>query len=202
MCLTAVRVSAAELALFHTGAILSSVGHCSPATATLEHLREDKCLFYCVCVCACVLSSCFRQYLCHGPPLHPHPRSLSASTTVHLARDLVANPLRCVSCNFPLCWDIFVFFCQFFFTNFSWMLSGLVQRFVEAFVNSNWAFVVKGFELKSLLLIQHCFSPRNATDTHRKMGASRHSMLALYEILLRPSHTRKWHSKTKLIAVR
>lgn len=145
--------------------------------------RGQVFVLLCVRVCAGVLSSCFRQYLCHGPPLHPHPRSLSASTTVHLARDLVANPLRCVSCNFPLCWDIFVFFCQFFFANFSWMLSGLVQRFVEAFVNSNWAFVVKGFELKSLLLIQHCFSPRKATDTHRKMGASRHNMLALYEIM-------------------
>lgn len=74
MCLTAVRVSAAELALFHTGAILSSVGHCSPATATLEHLREDKCLFYCVCVrvCSAVVSdNTFATDLLSIPTLAP-----------------------------------------------------------------------------------------------------------------------------------
>lgn len=46
---TAPRVSAAELALFHTGAILSSLGYRPPATASWEHLREDKRLFT-VCV--------------------------------------------------------------------------------------------------------------------------------------------------------
>lgn len=53
------RVSAAELALFHTGAILSSLGFRSPATATGEHLGGDKCLFS-VCgsmrACAAVVS--------------------------------------------------------------------------------------------------------------------------------------------------
>lgn len=38
------RASATELALFHTGAILSPLGRHSPATATWEHLGGDKCL--------------------------------------------------------------------------------------------------------------------------------------------------------------
>lgn len=57
--LTAVRVSAAELALFHTGAILSSLGYRPPATATWEHLGGDKCLFSVrgrMCTCAAVVS--------------------------------------------------------------------------------------------------------------------------------------------------
>lgn len=126
-CLTVVRVSAAELALFHTGAILSSLGYCPPATATWEHLGEDKkCsfgasveVFICL-LCVCVnASSCFRRYLYNQPPLHPLLRPLSVSTTVQSARDLEANLLKCVSRNFPLCWDIFVFFNLVFSCNLS-----------------------------------------------------------------------------------
>lgn len=85
-----VRVSAAELALFHTGAILSPPGYRPPATAAWEHLGGVKCLFS-VCgrnknVCLCAHSSCFRQRLYNRPPRHPlwfavcvHDRPISES---------------------------------------------------------------------------------------------------------------------------
>lgn len=50
--LTVNRVSAAELALLHTGAILFSLGYHMPATATWRALTEDKC----VCACTAVVS--------------------------------------------------------------------------------------------------------------------------------------------------
>ena len=56
---TSEKVSAAELALFHTGAILSSLGYCLPATATWEHLREDRCVWKCVCVLVVVSDNTF-----------------------------------------------------------------------------------------------------------------------------------------------
>ena len=106
-----VRVSAAELALFHTGAILSSLGYRPPATATWELSGGDKCSFrvresgqMCVCVREAVVAD---NTFANRPPLQPR-RSPSASTAVQSARDLVANLLK--SHNFPLCLGIFVFF--------------------------------------------------------------------------------------------
>lgn len=55
------RVSAAELALFHTGAILSTLGYHLPETATWERSGGDKCVFgvcaealVCTKMCVCV----------------------------------------------------------------------------------------------------------------------------------------------------
>lgn len=87
-----------ELALFHTGAILSSLGYCPPATATWEHLREDRCVWKCVCVV--VSDNTFTTDL-----LSP-----SVTTTVQSATDLEANLLECVSRNFPLCWGYLCIF--------------------------------------------------------------------------------------------
>lgn len=105
-----VRVSAAELALFHTGAILSSPGFHPPATATWEHSGGDKCLFsVCGSMCSCTAVVSDNTFT-NRPPLHPL-RSLSVSTTVQSVRDLEANLLECVSRNFSaLLGDIFVFF--------------------------------------------------------------------------------------------
>lgn len=65
--LTAVRVSAAELALFHTGATSSSLGYCPSARAAWEHLGEDVC-FLGVKVCAQQL---FQTIPILQPHLHP-----------------------------------------------------------------------------------------------------------------------------------
>lgn len=147
-----VRVSAAELALFHTGAILSTLGYHLPETATWERSGGDKCVFgvcvrkrLCVqkCVCVCAQSRCFRQNLYIQPPLRSL-RSLSVSTFVQSVRDLQANLKY-------LCIFQSVFFCSL-----AWMLSGLVQQFVKPFVNRSWTFVVMGFKM-SLLFILHCF---------------------------------------------
>ncbi len=63
------------------------------------------------------------------------------------------------------------------------MLTGLVQQFVEPFVNSSRAFVVLGFKLKSLLLILALFSSPKATDAHRETGLSGDNMLARYIVV-------------------
>lgn len=119
-----VRVSAAELALFHTGAILSSLGYRPPATATWEHLGggESVCLVcvcgrWCMCtckMCVCVCTAVVSDNTLTADLLSIPFCSPSASTTVQSARDLEANLLKCVSRNVPLCWDIFVFFNLFF----------------------------------------------------------------------------------------
>lgn len=70
--LTAVRVSAAELALFHTGAISSSLCYCPPATR--GHLREDKGLFS-VCVCAKMSVCELFQTIPSQPTSSPSPPS-------------------------------------------------------------------------------------------------------------------------------
>lgn len=87
--------SAAELALFHTGAILSSLGRRPPAKAILAaRLRGQVCVQLCVFVWRNVGSSCFRR-----PTDRPTVRP-SRSPTVHPARHSEANLLKCVSCNF------------------------------------------------------------------------------------------------------
>lgn len=107
ICLTASRVSAAELALFHTGAILSSLGYCPPATASWEHFGEDACLCSVIVCVGGVRAhrSCFRQCFYTQPPLHPLSYLLSVSTTAQPVRPLEATLLSC----FRICWDIFVF---------------------------------------------------------------------------------------------
>lgn len=140
-------VSAAELALFHTGAILSTQGYHLPETATWEHLGGDKCLFR-VCRSACVFkkmslcaqSSCFRQYL-HIRPSSPLP---TFAVCVHVCPISGRFPHKSTSLYFSVC-------------GLAWMLPGLVQQLVKPFVNRSWTFVVMAFELMSLLFILHCF---------------------------------------------
>lgn len=122
--LTAVRVSAAELALFHTGAILSPLGYCPPATATWEHLAEDKCLFS-VCVCVregvCTCSMFVRaQQLFQTIPSQPTSSPSPPSFAVCVRNCPISERFRgkssqsVFSRSFPLCWgDIFVFFDPF-----------------------------------------------------------------------------------------
>lgn len=111
--LTALRVFAADLALFHTGAILSSLGYLPPATATWEHLGEDKCLFsVSVCarmyVCLCVCAQKLLQTIPYNrPPLHVHNCSTSERFR---GRSSQVFPVIFCSAGIPLYFS--VFFCN------------------------------------------------------------------------------------------
>lgn len=102
-----VRASATELALFHTGAILSSLGCHSPATATWEHLGGDRCLFG-VCVEALVCAELLFQTIPLQPTSSPTPRP----PVVHRLCLRLSNQWEIHRQIFS---SIFVFFNQLFF---------------------------------------------------------------------------------------
>lgn len=138
-------LSAAELALFHTGAILSSPGYRPPATATGVHRsggdaglfnvcvgEQTKCAFwFFVCLFVSVVSDdAVAADLLPTTSRHPHP-SLARPPS-HRREIQRRTFLECVSRDFPALLGISLYF----FDPFSSAASperyrGFVQRFVE-----------------------------------------------------------------------